>query len=309
MSQLSRNDSIPEKGGTGNLPVLLGYQPNRTARTSRTVWCGRTPLPFRAAGCRTAQPSWLCYPKPTASCRLGYFFLIAALVAIAFTGSVLAVDLTRTSDHDYDPPQPGSYSLPVVKRAADGEVLDSQGRPLRLRDLTHGRVTVMSFIYTRCAAPKACPMATGVLMQLHHLSAEDAALAKNLRLISMSFDPGNDTPERMAAYSALAGKGKTAAEWRFITTASQDKLQPILDAYGQAVDRKKNPNDPTGPLNHSLRVFLIDRDGNIRNIYSSGTLDLRLVLADVKTMAMESAQPDKKPVTHAPRRVQDPISP
>jgi protein SCO1/2 len=36
-----------------------------------------------------------------------------------------------------------------------------------------------------------------------------------------------------------------------------------------------------------LRVFLIDRDGNIRNIYSSGTLDVRLVLADIKTLLAE----------------------
>jgi protein SCO1 len=226
-----------------------------------------------------------------------YFFLAAALAAVSLRGTILAADLTRTSDHDYDPPQPGSYSLPVVKPAADGEVLDSHGRPLRLRDLTHGRITVMSFIYTRCAAAKACPMATGVLMQLHRLSAEDASLAKNMRLVSMSFDPGNDTPERMAAYSALAGNRKAAAEWRFITTASEDKLKPILDAYGQAVDRKKNRNDPTGPLNHTLRVFLIDREGHIRNIYSSGTLDLRLVLADVKTLIMEPARATSAPAT------------
>ena len=53
---------------------------------------------------------------------------------------------------------------------------------------------------------------------------------------------------------------------------------------------KKNPNDPTGPLNHILRVFLIDRDGNIRNMYSSGTLDVRLVLADVKTLLAEQPE-------------------
>jgi protein SCO1 len=41
------------------------------------------------------------------------------------------------------------------------------------------------------------------------------------------------------------------------------------------------------PLNHTLRVYLIDQDGRIRNIYSSGTLDLRLVLADVKTLLLE----------------------
>ena len=97
----------------------------------------------------------------------------------------------------------------------------------------------------------------------------------------------------MAAYSALADSSKSAAEWRFVTTASQAKLKPILDAYGQAVDRKKNPNDPTGPLNHTLRVFLIDRAGNIRNIYSSGTLDVRLVLADVRTLLAEQPERNK----------------
>ena len=101
---------------------------------------------------------------------------------------------------------------------------------------------------------------------------------------SATFDPVHDTPERMAAFSSLAAERPSAAPWHFVTTRSQAELQPILAAYGQAVDKKQNPMDPTGPLNHSLRVFLIDRAGNIRNIYSSATLDLRLVLADVRTL-------------------------
>src|SRR5262249_25208294 len=152
------------------------------------------------------------------------------------------------------------------------------------------RITVMSFIYTRCAAVKACPYATGVLRELHQLSESDAELAKNLRLVSISFDQGTDTPDRMRDYAALAQTQKPAAEWHFLTTGSQEKLKPILDAYGQAVDRKRNPLDPAGPLNHTLRVYLIDREGRIRNIYSSGTLDVRLVLADVKTLLLQPSQ-------------------
>ena len=219
--------------------------------------------------------------------------LAVALAIVTFSRTTLAADLARTADHDYEAPAPGSYTLPVVKPAADGEVLDSQGRPMRLRELTRGRVTVMSFIYTRCAAAKACPYATGVLMQLHRLSAEDRELAENLRLVSMSFDPGSDTPARMAAYSALAGGKNPASEWHFLTARSQAELQPILDAYGQAVDSRRNPNDPQGPLYHTLRVYLIDREGRIRNIYSSGTLDPRLVLADVKTLLLEQKTPAK----------------
>jgi cytochrome oxidase Cu insertion factor (SCO1/SenC/PrrC family) len=223
---------------------------------------------------------------------------LAALLAIAgISATVYAADSARTDDYDYDAPAPGSYTLPVIKPAADGALLDSKGKPIRLAELTRGRITVMSFIYTRCAAAKACPYATGVLMQLHRESADDTALAKELRLVSMSFDPSNDTPERMAAYSTLAAERPTAAPWRFVTTRSQAELQPILTAYSQAVDKKDNPLDPTGPLTHNLRVFLIDRSGNIRNIYSSGTLDPRLVLADVRTLIMESAPPGKKLLT------------
>ena len=228
-----------------------------------------------------------------------HFFLAIAVAAGVARGTLPAADLSRTSDYDYDPPQPGSYTLPAVKAAADGAVLDSSGRPLRLRELMGGRVTVMSFIYTRCAAAKACPYATGVLRQLHQLSSEDPPLAKGMRLISLSFDPRVDTPDRMAAYGALTDGHSSAAQWHFLTTRSQAELQPILDGYGQAVDRKRNPLDPTGPLNHTMRVFLIDQDGNIRNIYGSDTLDLRLVLADVRTLLLRDDSVGRK--VHPPQ--------
>jgi cytochrome oxidase Cu insertion factor (SCO1/SenC/PrrC family) len=77
---------------------------------------------------------------------------------------------------------------------------------------------------------------------------------------------------------------KSGCEWRFVTATSRAELDPILSGYGQAVDKRSNPNDAQGPLYHILRVFLIDRKGRIRNIYSSATLDPRFVLANVKTL-------------------------
>ena len=205
-----------------------------------------------------------------------------------------AADAPRNSDYDYDPPTPGSYTLPVVKLAADGALLDSTNKALSLRELTHGRITVLSFIYTRCAAPKACPYATGVLGQLHDLTAKDETLAKNMRLVSISFDLEYDTPQHLATYSENVREEKSGCEWRFVTARSRVELEPILVAYDQAVDKRSNPADPQGPLYHTVRVFLIDREGRIRNIYSSGTLDPRLVLADVKTLLLEKARLSKQ---------------
>src|SRR5437870_4880478 len=115
--------------------------------------------------------------------------MVPLIFILASAGITAVADNVRDGDYDYDPPVPGSYTLPVVKSAADGAVLDSNNQAITLRDLTHGRITVLSFIYTRCAAPKACPYATGVLNQVHLLSAEDETLAKNMRLVSISFDP------------------------------------------------------------------------------------------------------------------------
>lgn len=207
---------------------------------------------------------------------------IAALVLLTLAATATA------NEYGYEAPAPGTYELPVVRPAADGALLDAAGKPVNLRELTRDRVTVLSFIYTRCKSAQACPMATGVLMDLHELSADDTTLGKNLRLVSMSFDPAHDTPERMRAYSALASERTTAAPWHFVTAKSQRELQPILAGYGQAVNEKANSADPTGPLNHTLRVYLIDREGRIRNIYSSGTLDQRLVLADIKTLLLDN---------------------
>jgi protein SCO1 len=210
-------------------------------------------------------------------------------VAVA-TDNVVSHD----QDYDYDPPVPGSYTLPVIKAAPNGAIIDSNSKSLNLGELTHGRITVLSFIYTRCAAPKACPYAAGVLSQLHALSADDKALATNMRLVSLSFDPDYDTPQRLGVYSEAMLDEKSGCEWRFATAKSDAALESILKGYGQAVDKRSNANDPQGPLYHILRVFLIDREGRIRNVYSSATLDPRLVLADVKTLLLEEAKLSKQ---------------
>ena len=224
---------------------------------------------------------------------------VLALVFIFYLGGRIASvagggQLPPDSDYDYDPPLPGSYALPVIKMAPDGAIIDSGGRASNLREFMHGRITVLSFIYTRCAAPKACPYATGVLYDLHTLSVGDNGLAKNMRLVSLSFDSDYDTPQRLGAYSEAVRDEKSGCEWCFATAKSRASLESILNGYGQAVDRRSNPNDPQGPLYHILRVFLVDRESRIRNIYSSATLDPRLVVADVKTLLLEETKLSKQ---------------
>ncbi len=188
---------------------------------------------------------------------------------------------------DFVPPEPGTYSLPVIRVPQDGWVLDSKGARHRLREFTTDGLTVMSFIYTRCSAMRACPYATGVLREVQSVVARETALAGHVRLVSLSFDPENDTPARMADYAAWVRERDLPVPWEFLTTPSVKDLRPILETYGQVVDRRADPNDPRGPLFHTLRVYLIDARGRIRNIYGSDTLDPRLVIADLKSLLLD----------------------
>jgi cytochrome c peroxidase len=74
-------------------------------------------------------------------------------------------------------------------------------------------------------------------------------------------------------------------DWRFLTTASQTDLNPILENYRQAVTKEYDEQGHfTGTFSHVLRVLLIDRKKQIRKIYSVSFLHAELLINDIKTL-------------------------
>jgi cytochrome oxidase Cu insertion factor (SCO1/SenC/PrrC family) len=199
------------------------------------------------------------------------------------------LDTARTKEFDFDPPAPGSYRLPIIRAAADGRVLDTQGHSRSLHEVFDGKIVLLSFIYTRCTDARGCPLATAVLYKIFGGSRSDPELAANLRMLSLSFDPEHDTPEVMAGYRhGSSPEWSGGAEWLDLTTASNADLQPILTAYEQVVRRRVDEHgNPTDAFGHQLRAYLIDRHQRIRNIYGLGFLDPRLLIADVRTLLAE----------------------
>jgi len=222
-------------------------------------------------------------------------FLIVGFLAV--TTSLRAEEeldglLKRTEEYDYEVPTPGSYRLPVLQPASDGTVLGTDGAPVKLNDIMRGRVVVLSLVYTRCTDPKACMRATGALSELQRATRRHPELADKLLFLTLSFDPAHDSPEVMARYGRVSlGRGE-GADWLFLTTRSEADLKPLLEAYGQRVDRRKTFS-AAGPLYHPLRVYLIDAQQQIRNIYSYGLLDPRLLLTDAQTLLIETHHLEK----------------
>jgi cytochrome c peroxidase len=186
----------------------------------------------------------------------------------------------------YTPPAPGSYALPPIGPAVDGEVLDARGEAHSLHGLMADRLVLMGFIYTHCPDVNGCPLASYVMKQVQARLVDDPELREHVRLISLSFDPLLDTPQAMSEYAHHFRRADF--DWRFLTTASEAALQPILEGYGQWRQKFYNADGSySGSMSHILRVYLIDTEQRIRNIYSAGFLHADTVINDLRTLLRE----------------------
>jgi cytochrome c peroxidase len=190
---------------------------------------------------------------------------------------------------EYTPPAPGTYELPVIRKIRDHPLIDADGEPTTLFAATGGRLAVVAFIYTSCVEAIGCPVSHAVLHGLDRALADDPQLAKHVMLVTLSFDPERDTPEKMAAQRKLHDP---RTDWRFATTRVGADLQALLDDFDQPVAKLRYEDGAwSGLFRHVLKVFLLDEQHRVRAIYSTGFLHQALVLNDLKTLAAAARQP------------------
>lgn len=187
-------------------------------------------------------------------------------------------------------PTPGSYTLPVIQRAGNGWVLDGNALPRRLSAYTEGGITLLTFMYTYCSDPQGCPLAYSSMQGVQARILREPALHGRVRFVSLSFDPTHDTPQAMRRWGA-AQPATQGLRWSFLTTYSTRWLEPILQAYGQdATIELDGDGQPTRAISHLLKAFLIDRQGRVREIYSTAYMDPQLMFNDIRSLALEEAR-------------------
>ena len=216
--------------------------------------------------------------------------LAALLTWLACAAPALAHEAAPLPALDFEPPAAGTYTLHRIMAAPDGEVLGVDGRPQPLSRFTRTRITLLGFIYTTCVDPEGCPLAYRVFDALKQSIAARPALRGQAQLVTLSFDPARDTPAVMQRYAGSRVKeDDSGVRWYFLTTRSARELMPLVEGFGQdvrwTVDRSSG--QPRRELSHVLKVFLIDRAGFVREIYSSTFLHPTTVLNDIETLRLE----------------------
>jgi protein SCO1/2 len=163
----------------------------------------------------------------------------------------------------------------------DFKLRNQDGRPIHLGQF-HGEALVITFIYTRCPSPNFCPWVTRNFASLEKLLAANPALYAKTHLLSVSFDPEHDTPERLRAYGAsyIGSSAKNAfSHWEFAAPP-----KPVLGEMAKFFDLGMTDNaDST--ITHTLSTTLIGPDGKVVRFYPGNEWTPEQVLADIKQIA------------------------
>jgi len=147
------------------------------------------------------------------------------------------------------------------------ELVDENGDPTALSD--SDRPTLLTFIFTRCAAMEFCPRMNQSFEEIQKgLKRRDG----DLRLLSITLDPEFDRPERMKAFSETVGADPSI--WTF-ATGDPGEIDRLTEAFRIFRERKD------GVLNHTLCTAWIDPDGTIRKIWRGNRWEAEDVFAEM----------------------------
>lgn len=147
-------------------------------------------------------------------------------------------------------------------------MVDAQGKPFLLSESAGAtpQWTIATLMYTRCVS--VCRASAAGMAYLQEMLAEQG-LQDRVGLLSLSFDPGYDTPAGLQEYAEQMRADP--ARWRFATVRQETDLKTMLDLFNIIV-----LPDGMGGFDHNAALFLIDPDGRIMRAYSVAQPDLML---------------------------------
>lgn len=150
----------------------------------------------------------------------------------------------------------------------DLALVDERGQALSLA--SYGTpspiVTFVTLIYVQCQS--ICRTSVSGQSWLQH-AIQNRGLQDKVRLLTLSFDPVNDSPEIMANHARRINAN--ANLWRFATVHDPVELPALLKTFDIIV-----LPDGLGGYSHNAALFLVNQDGRLSRAYDIDRPDLAL---------------------------------
>jgi protein SCO1/2 len=163
------------------------------------------------------------------------------------------------------PIEPGS-PLP------NADLVDQNGRIVRLDRAFRGRTVLLSFVFTRCPDRTLCPAISGKFAYLQqHLDAAHFAL------VEITLDPQYDSPAELRAYGARYGARSTS--WALLA-GTGSTIQHLLNAF-----RISSMRVSTSNFLHDDKLFIVGPSGSVAYVIDTAAWDPRALIAEARAVA------------------------
>lgn len=144
-------------------------------------------------------------------------------------------------------PQP----LDHLGTVPDFTLVDQLGQPTT-RAIFDGKTTVVDFFFTSC--PDICPALSARMAEVQAHYADNP----RVQLVSISVDPGTDTPPVLATYGQRFGTD--AKKWHMLTGDAEAVKAVVVDGFKTIMQ----PDEGEKTVLHGSRFIIVDGKGAIR---------------------------------------------
>ncbi len=192
----------------------------------------------------------------------------------------------KVTAHAKAPPAKGPNAMHIPapgEKVPDFAFTNQDGRRVSL-DQFRGKVVLVTFIYTRCPFPDFCPRMSRNFNEIYKQLPSNPSL-DGAQLLSVSFDPGHDTPKVLRAYGYSVAHTHDASlfrRWQFVAPTEGD-LAALADFFALTVKPEG------GMITHSLSTAVIGPDSRIISWYHGSEWQVSDLIKDAASAATQKS--------------------
>lgn len=138
---------------------------------------------------------------------------------------------------------------------SDLTLIDQTGTPFQLGDF-RGQTLVFTFVYTQCPLPDFCPLMSKQFATLQPMLRDK--FGEQVHLLSVSFDPANDTPAVLRDYAD--DYTDRLDTWTF-ATGDTSSVRRATSLFGVYTESEKDE------ITHNLVTAVIGPDGTVHRLF------------------------------------------
>jgi protein SCO1/2 len=164
----------------------------------------------------------------------------------------------------------------------DFTLTNQDGKAVSLHEFK-GKSLAITFIYARCPLPDYCTRMSTNFSNIATRLASDPDKDK-VRLLTISFDPQNDTPAKLKAYGiGYMGNDKNYKfdTWQ-LAVGKDAEVRKIADFFGMEYHTDENDK---AKINHTLVTAVIGPDGKVTKIFTGNSWTTQQLLTELKSAA------------------------